>query len=222
VNRALNRLAIFSLFFLPVVSSHATNPDLTSAPAPELSQAAWRELNHHSNELATVTLHARLTARRGSISTVTIEEADHWPISSAEVQTWINQHWKFVSGFSGTVVQPVSFRVVRAAPPVPTPAKTDSWGPTDYALFQRAPKPEFPNQYLEKLRSYIVETHYKAGLLLSMTVRQGAIVDIRIVAQKGPSEFAEYSVKWVREHWVCKPNVSGTYTVPIYYGLASN
>jgi hypothetical protein len=220
VNRALNRLSLFLLFFVQGVPSYAANPDLISAPAPVLSEAAWQELERHSSAPKTVTFHAQITAARGAVSTVAIREADRCPSSSSEVQSWIKHHWKFVAAFSGTVVQPISFKVVKGAVPTPTPTKTGEWGKAEWSLFQNAPKPLFPEQYSQELLRYVEQTHYMAGLLLETTVRQGAIVDIRILAQKGPNDLAEYTVRWVREHWVFKPNISGTYNFPVYYGFA--
>lgn len=220
MNRALNWLSLFLIFFLQGVPSYAANPDLASAPLPELSQTAWQELERHSSGSGAVTFHAQITAARGAVSAVAIREADQWPSSSAEVQSWIKHHWKFVAAFSGTVVQPISFKVVKGPVPTPTPTKTGEWGQVEWSLFQKAPKPLFPEQYSQELLRYVERTHYKAGLLLETTVRQGAIVDIRVVAQKGPSDLAEYTVRWVREHWVFKPNISGFYSIPVYYGFA--
>jgi hypothetical protein len=208
------------LFFVQGIPSYAANPDLISAPVPILSQAAWQELERHNTRPETV-LHVQITAAKGAISAVSVKEAEQWPISSAEIETWINRHWKFIRDFSGTVTQPVSFRMIKAkATPTPIPLKTGDWGVTDWAIFLKAPKPQFPYRYLRDLENYITQTHYMAGVLLQISARQGEIVDVRIVAQKGPDGFAEHTVRWVRKHWVFRPNISGIYNVPIYYNVA--
>jgi hypothetical protein len=222
VNRALNRLSLFLLFFVQGVLSYAANPDLISAPIPVLSQTAWQELERQSSIPTTVKLHAQITASRGFVSSVIISEANQWPISAAETQAWISRRWKFVAEFSGTVVQPVSFRVVRAqATPTPTKEPSGTWGgPTEQAIFLKAPSPSFPDAYSLELDNYIRQTHYMAGVLLEVTARKGETVDIRIIDQKGPKRLAEYTVTWVRKHWVFRPNISGTYQCPVYYRIA--
>lgn len=220
MDRAIRRLCVPSLFFLAVSSAYGVNPDLVLAPPPSLSEIAWHELRRDGTSPKTVILHAQISAVKGAVSAVTIKDASRWPIASAEVQAWISRHWRFVSAFSGTVIQPVSFKVVRAeAVPTPTPAKTGPWTSRDWSFFERAPKPRFPNEYRSALLEYVRKTQYKAGVLLSMTAKNGAIIDIRVIDQKGPTEFCDYTVKWVRERWLFKPSVSGTYTVPVYYGF---
>lgn len=113
VNRALLQRYLPLFFFFTASLSYGVAPVLTLAPEPPLSEAAWRELQSDGAQATNVTLHAQIIANKGAISTVTIKEAGRLPISSAEVQSWISRHWKFVDAFSGTVVKPISFRVVQ-------------------------------------------------------------------------------------------------------------
>ena len=93
-------------------------------------------------------------------------------------------------------------------------------GPTEQAIFLKAPSPSFPDAYSLELDSYVRQTHSMAGVLLEVTARKGETVDIRIIDQKGPKSLEEYTVTWVRKHWVFRPNISGTHHCPVYYGIA--
>jgi hypothetical protein len=113
VNGAILRPYLPIFFFFTASLCYGVTPVLRLAPPPPLSEAAWRELQSDGAQTTNVTLHVQIIANKGAISSVTIKEASRLPISSAEVQGWISQRWKFVGAFSGTVNKPISFRVVR-------------------------------------------------------------------------------------------------------------
>jgi hypothetical protein len=219
MNLRIRRLCLPLFFFLLGSSLPGANPDLALAPLPKLSNTAWHELQGAASEQGSVTLHTQIVANKGKILAVSVSEVGRWPVTSDEVQSWITRHWKFVGGFSGTVVQPISFKVVRAETVATTPVKMRAEPGHAVALLERSPKPIFPDRYQTELQQYARTTGYKAGVLLQMTVRDGAIVDMRVVDQKGPTDFCEYTVNWVRTHWLFKPAVNGTFTLPVYYGF---
>jgi hypothetical protein len=221
VKGTIHGILSLSLLGLFVFSLRAANPDLSYAPPPLLSDAAWKELQRNHVGTKKVTLNATITAARGAVADVTVKEVSQLPRTSAEVQSWIKQHWKFVSAFTGTVVQPVSFQLVqRSAIPTATPAKTGSWGRADWALFRRAPKPLFPYQYRSEIVDYEERNHsYMPGVFLSITARDGAITDIRVIDQKGPTDLCAYTVNWIRQHWIPEPSVNKTFGFPVYYGI---
>ncbi|HET9378894.1 MAG TPA: hypothetical protein VFO40_28235 [Chthoniobacterales bacterium] len=208
------------LIGLPKSALSATHPDLALAPPPNLSPTAWNELRHGQTAVKTVSLHAQITANRGAITDVTVKESAQLPQTSAEVQSWIKQHWRFVPDFSGTVVQPVSFKIIEGTPkPTPSLVQTVAWKSSGTQIFRSSPKPEFPLQYRGAVRAYIEENSYRRapGVYLSITVRSGAITDIRVLDQTGPPELCTYTVNWVRRYWVPEPNVHGTFLLPVYY-----
>jgi hypothetical protein len=93
---------------------------------------------------------------------VSVKEAAEWPQTSAEVQTWIKQHWKFVPAFSGTVVQPVFFKIVQGTPKqTSSPVKTVAWKSSGTKIFQSSPKPDFPMQYRGAVRTYEEKNNYR-------------------------------------------------------------
>lgn len=55
------------------------------------------------------------------------------------------------------------------------------------------------------------------GVYLSLTIQDGVITDIRVLAQKGPTELCTFAVNWVRQYWVPMPNIHGTFTLPIRF-----
>jgi hypothetical protein len=214
------RLIVLALFGFIIFPLHAANPDLSLAPSPNLSDAAWKELQGGHTEAKAVVLRVQITAKHGTVTDVSVKEAAEWPQTSAEVQSWIKQHWKFVPAFSGTVVQPVSFKIVEGTPkPTPSLVKTVAWKSSGTQIFRSSPKPEFPLQYRGAVRAYIEENSYRSapGVYLSITVRSGAITDIRVLDQTGPPELCAYTVNWVRRSWVPEPNVHGTFLLPVYY-----
>jgi hypothetical protein len=218
VNAKIRGLCFPLFVFLMGSSLQGANPDLALAPLPLLSGPAWNELERQVSDTKTVTLHAQIVASQGKISGVAIKEANHWPISSAEVESWIRQHWKFVRDFSGTVVQPITFRVLKAAAvPTPTPVRKERGASPGLASLEKSPKPVFPDRYKNELLQYEKMTHQKAGVLLVMTVRNGAIIDMRVTSQMGPTDFCEYTARWVREHWAFRSYVNGTFRLPVYY-----
>src|SRR6202162_1119355 len=177
----------------------AANPDLSLAPMPTLSQDAWSELQQNAGIAKIVTLHVQITASRGSIKDVAVKDGQHWPRTASEVQSWIKQQWRFVPAFSGAVVQPISFRIVKAeALPTPLPQKLDHWTEADWSLFAKSPKPAFPHGYDQEVKDYQIHHGYLPGVLLRMTTRNGTIVDIRVVDRKGPIGLCDYTVEWVR------------------------
>ncbi len=206
-------MLLFGLYAIPV---RAANPDLSLAPPPNLSQTAWGELQGNHTDAKVVTLKATITARLGTITDVTVKETAQWPQTSAEVQAWIKQHWKFVPAYSGTVVQPVSFKILQG---YPTASKPDPRINTAWGLLLRSPKPDFPVRYRAEVHSYIQSNNYRraAGVYLSITARNGAIVDIRVLDQTGPTDLSVYTVNWIRNNWQFKPNANGRFGLPVYY-----
>jgi hypothetical protein len=206
-------------FVSSALSLRAANPDLVFAPQPKLSLVAWNELNREAGPTKIAMLHVQIAAVYGSINEVTVKEVQRCPRTAAEVQSWIQQQWKFVPSFSGTVVQPISFRILKANVfPAPILAKVASRKGAA-SLFLKSPKPPFPWRYKPEVKAYQIQNGYLPGVLLQITVREGAMVDIRVLDQKGPTELCDYMVEWVREHWQFRPNVSGSYRVPVYFEL---
>jgi hypothetical protein len=198
----------------------AANPDLILAPTPRLSQEAWSELQQTAAIAKIVTLHVQITAARGSIRDVAVKEVQHWPHTASEVQSWIQQQWKFVPTFSGTVVQPLSFQIVKAAAsPASPPEKSGSWPSADRSLFVKAPNPPIPILAASNIKDYQDRHRYWPGVLLLMTVKEGVIVDLRVLDQKGPMELCGFTVGFVRKYWQLRPDVTGTYQLPVYYGF---
>jgi len=207
-------------FMSSALTLRAVNPDLILAPTPRLSQDAWKELQQTAGIAKSVKLSVQITAAHGSIKEVVVKDVQHWPRTASEVQSWIRQQWKFVPAFSGTVVQPISFRVLKAgALPTPLPAKNGSWTSVEWSFFVKAPKPPFPRRYDSEVKAYQIQHGYLPGVLLVMTVREGVILEIRVLDQKGPVELCDYMVEWVRQHWQFRPNVTGSYRVPVYFQL---
>src|SRR5260221_13510377 len=198
----------------------AVNPDLILAPTPRLSQEAWGELQKNAGIAKSVTLHVQITAARGSIKDVAVKEVQHWPHTASEVQSWIQQQWKFVPAFSGTVAQPLSFQIVNAAAlPTSLPEKHRFWPSADRWLFVKAPNPPLPVLSLSKIKDYQDRHRYWPGVLLLLPAKEGDIVDLRVLDQKGPMELCNFTVQWVRKYWQLRPDVTGTYRVPVYYGF---
>jgi hypothetical protein len=197
-----------SFQIVQTTSKQSSSLFLSSAPAPKLSDSAWKELQGKSSKQQSLTLRAKITAIRGAISEVTVEDADQWPQTSAEVQAWIKQHWKFVPAYSGTSVQPMFFKI-------PSPA----WKSSGAGIFQSSPKPNFPMQYHAAVRAYEEKNNFRRapGVYLSITVQNGAITDIRVLDQTGPTELCTYTVNWVRRTWVPQPTIQGTFSLPVYY-----
>jgi hypothetical protein len=218
VNQFFRRISALLLFGLSTIPVRAANPDLSLAPLPTLSQTAWGELQANHTDAKEVTLKATITARRGTVTEVTVKETARWPQTSAEVQAWIKQHWKFVPAYSGTVVQPVSFKILQGYPTT-TRSKPDPWMNTAWDLLLRSPKPDFPARYRAEVHSYIQSNNYRRapGVYLSITARNGVIVDIRVLDQTGPSDLSTFTVNWIRNNWQFKPNANGRFGLPVYY-----
>jgi len=169
VTQLVCRISALLLFGLSTIPVRAANPDLSLAPLPNLSQSAWGELQANHAGVKVVTLKATITARGGTITDVTVKETARWPQTSAEVQAWIKQHWKFVPAFSGTVVQPVSFKILQGHP---TASKRDPWINTAWDLLLRSPKPDFPMRYRAQVAGYAQGSNdRRAGVYLSITAR---------------------------------------------------
>jgi hypothetical protein len=210
-------VSLLSLGIFPA-TLHGVEPDLASAPPPKLSQTAWHELLQSAGAQQSVTLHAQITASHGAVRQVDIQEVKEWPRTSTEVQTWIRQKWNFVSGFTGTVVQPISLKIVRAqATPTPIEIRPKPWPDTGRLLLIKSPKPLFPYWLLHELGWQNVGNAQAMGVLLSIGVHHGAIVDLRVIDHTGPLKLSEYTAEWVREHWLFQPTTEGTYTLPVYY-----
>jgi hypothetical protein len=89
----------------------------------------------------------------------------------------------------------------------------------DWSLFAKAPKPAFPHGYDQEVKDYQIHHGYLPGVLLRMTARKGTIVDIRVVDRKGPLGLCVYTVEWVRKNWEFRADITGAYTLPVYYEL---
>jgi hypothetical protein len=70
---------LLTLIGLPKLAFSATHPDLALAPPPNLSQAAWNELQRGQTAVKTVSLHAQITAQHGAITDVTVKESAQLP-----------------------------------------------------------------------------------------------------------------------------------------------
>jgi Gram-negative bacterial TonB protein C-terminal len=71
------------------------------------------------------------------------------------------------------------------------------------------PTPPYPAQALIN--------HEAATVQLRLTIKNGKLTDV--VALSGPSQFTSVAARWVKATWSFKPTVSGTYNMPIYYGV---
>lgn len=208
-----------ALFICSALTLRASNLDLAFAPTPKLSQEAWSELQQTAGTAKNVTLHAQITAAHGSIKHVAVQETQHLPHTASEVQSWIQQQWKFVPAFSGTVIQPLSFQIVKvAASPSSLPENNGSWPSADHSLFVKWPYPPIPVTAVSEVKDYKDRHRYWPGVLLLLTAKEGVIVDLRVLDQKGPIELCGFTAGWVRKHWQLRPDVTGTYRLSVYYG----
>jgi len=199
---------------------YGVTPDLASAPPPRLSQTAWKELLQSAGTRDSVTLHAQISASRGAIQQVAIQETREWPATSAEIKAWIEQKWRFVSGFSGTVTQPVSLKIVRGQA-VPTPGQFNhsDWSDTGRRFLARSPKPVFPSWLIGASRGHLGLPVREMGVLLSIAVHHGTIVEVRALDSMGPLKVSEYTAEWVHQHWLFQSNANGTFLLPVYYSF---
>ena len=181
MNRTIRWLSSLLMLGFAVFSLRAASPDLSSAPPPKLSDAAWQELQQPRTGTKEIALHAQITAAKGAITDVTVREAAQWPQTSAEVAAWIKQHWKFVLAFSGTADQPIAFKLLEK-PSGQTPAHTGRRTGSAKDFFESAPKSHFPHELWEEVRDYREKhNNYEPGVLLSITAQNGAITDIRVI-----------------------------------------
>jgi hypothetical protein len=74
VNQFVRRISALLLFGLSTIPARPANPDLSLAPIPTLSQTAWGELQANHTGAKEVTLKATITARRGTVTDVTVKE----------------------------------------------------------------------------------------------------------------------------------------------------
>ena len=215
VNRTLSLLVGLSSFWGLASLLYAMNPDLALAPLPQLSQTAWKELLKTVAANKTVILHAQISAFGGIVSNVTIEEVQQWPVTSSEVQLWIRHKWRFTRDFSGKVVQPVSFQITHTAP---QPSSTPDPRNEQSDVLLRSPSPPYPTEDRHSIRNYMSSNGVSMpGVLLQMTASNGTITDIRVIEQHGPNKMCEYIVEWVRNNWRFRPDVTGTFRIPVYY-----
>jgi hypothetical protein len=189
-----------------------SNPAFSVDPTPSLSRAASRELKEKAPNEPNIALHANITASHGVIQEVTVKEADQWPKASAEVAAWIKENWKFGTPFTGTTTQSVPYSLDPAA-------KNFAWKNSGTQIFLRSPKPQFPQQYHSAVRAFEEQNNLRRvpGVYLSMTARNGAITDIRVLDQTGPPELCTYTVNWIRQNWVPAPGINRTFALPVYY-----
>jgi hypothetical protein len=206
-------------FTSSALTLRAANPDLIVAPAPQLSQPAWLELQQNAGNAKSVTLHAQITAAHGSVKAVAVQEIQRWPRTAGDVQSWIKKQWKFIPAYSGTVVQPISFQILNATPSGKLPETAGSWPAADRSLFLKTPNPPVPLRAASAVIEYQKRYRYWPGVLLLMTARQGVILDLRVLDHKGPEELCGFTVEFVRKHYQLRPDVTGSYQFPVYYGF---
>ena len=72
------------VFGLSAFSCNAAHPDLVLASPPQLSQAAWAEIQSNQPVPGDVALSARITAAKGKIQTVSVIESEKFPRTSVE------------------------------------------------------------------------------------------------------------------------------------------
>ena len=70
-----------------------------------------------------------------------------------------------------------------------------------------------------KVIDYQERYRYWPGVLLLMTAKQGVILDLRVLDHKGPDELCEFTVRFVRKYYRLRPDVTGSYQFPVYYGF---
>jgi hypothetical protein len=199
------RCLILWLLGCSAIPLWATNPDLTLAPSPNISQAAWAELRGRHKETKAVTLHAQIAAKHGAVNDVVVRESDRFPVAAAEVQTWIKQHWKFVPAFTGTVVQPVSFQIAEGAS-----------------------SPAFSNDSIPTLsRAAWLQLQGKASNQPNVTIHvnlranQGALQEVTVQeADQWPKASAEVEA-WIRKYWKFGTPFTGSTVKSISYSLGS-
>lgn len=117
------------------------------------------------------------------------------------------------------MVQPISFQILNAALLGKLPETAGSWPTADRSLFVKTPNPPIPVQAASKVMDYQERHRYWPGVLLLMTAKQGAILDLRVLDHQGPEELCDFTVRFVRKYYQLRPDVTGTYQFPVYYGF---
>ncbi len=208
--------AIAAISPLSAQARVSQNLDLFFAPPPELSPAAWQEIQAHCEPGKSIGFDLTLQAKRGRVVSAKAASPPPLPRTVAETESWVTKRWRFNPEFSGTTTQPITYRI-RVPQTKAQPIQTARGDFSSARLFKRRPAPPFPTALMDRVSDYQHRSGRLAVLVVSVTARNGALVDLRVVGQQGPPECCDYAVRWIRKSWEFYPGVNGTFELPICY-----
>jgi len=192
---------------------------LTSAPNPQLSQAAWAEIVARRNAGKATSFELAIHVKNGLVTGVEIVDPCGADLVEREVRDWVLKKWSFESDFSGDKVQPMAFNFQTEKEQKAKAEEDSRRAESNHGVLLASPPPPFPHSVNGFLNDYRAREAKGGGMVVRIGVKRGQITDVRTVYKNGPAELSIYTARWVLEHWRFKPDVSGTFFLPIAYVL---
>ena len=189
---------------------------LTSAPEPQLSQAAWKEIVARRNAGKATSFELAIHVKNGLVTGVEIVDSCGADVVEREVRDWVLKKWSFEASFSGDKVQPMAFNF-QIEKQQKGSAEEHRRRADSHEVLLASPPPQFPDSLRGYLKEYQAQELKAGGVLMRISVKSGQITDIRTVDKRGPTELSIYTTRWVLDHWRFKPDVTGIYLLPVTY-----
>jgi hypothetical protein len=141
------RSLILNLVFLALagitsIAVAASKPViLTSAPNPELSQAAWAQIVARHKVGKTTEFKVAIQVKNGSVTGVQIVDPCGADLVEQDVRNWVLKKWRFEPDFSGDKVQLMAFNLESKKEQETKAAKARRAADAHHGLLLRSPVP---------------------------------------------------------------------------------
>jgi hypothetical protein len=167
-------------------------------PAPELSSGTWKTIQtRQKGSIARLTGKLLISVDKGVTRSVTVEQSTGFKPADDEIVHWIQTKWQFRPEITHFYRLPVY-----VIPPKVTTAGTRTIG-----------KP------LIVSKSEIAEgvTIKSQKMIISVEVDHGTITKIGVSRSTGDPKLDTAAVRWVKENWVFKKDLSGQFQLPVEF-----
>ena len=168
-------------------------------PAPELSSETWKIIQtRQKGSITRLAGKLLIIVDKGVTRSVTVEQSTGFKPADDEIARWIQTKWQFRPEITHVYQLPVNV----------IPPKIITAGTRTIA------KP------LTLTKSEIAEgvTIKSQKMIISVEVDHGTITKIGVLRTTGDPKLDTAAIRWVKENWVFKKDLSGRFQLPIEFG----
>jgi hypothetical protein len=184
---------------------------LLLSPKPQLKWDTWKEMLQETGKPGSeIDCRVKMIVSQGQVQSATMVQSTGFKSADGEICEWVQKTWHFKPEAKGAFTLPVMLHLPMA---VPAPDSVRS-----VAFYTSAPP--FAPQVMQQLQKQADHQKHEAALNMVITVQvsRGQIVACVVSTKTGT--VLDYDVPfWVKDKWVFKKGVTGTWRVPLVFAV---